>query len=333
MSYYLLFTDTHLDGQPENEYRWAIFDHIRTALMQYPVRVAFCLGDLVDGRDKFSATFVNRLLGQLRGVSARAPLVILRGNHDTALRPPNYFTWLSDFSTDSSDIEYIDAPAPFSGDQRLMLLPFSPHPATEWADLRLNEYAAAFMHATVTGSQVENGTVMENADFPVLPSGVKFYSGDVHVPQRVRNVTYVGAPHPIRFGDDYPCRMLLLDEDFDVVMEIPLSGPRKRILRVGALDELDGLDFRPGDQVKIEVSLGADRVDGLQLDEVRLAAWASRLGVTVAGVSVVLESSVPDDRKVDPGQSLDAILRRFAAQEGITEDLLATGLRLLGETR
>ena len=174
---------------------------------------------------------------------------------------------------------------------------------------------------------------MENPDFPLLPGRVKFYSGDVHVPQRVRNVTYVGAPHPIKFGDDYPCRMLLLDEGFNVAMEIPLTGPRKRIVRISDVADLEGLDLRHGDQVKIECSLSADRVDRWSLDEERLASWASRLGVRVAGVSTVLETTTRDDAVTDPAQSPDALLRQFAAGEGISDDLLATGLRLLREVR
>ena len=45
---HLLFTDCHLDDQPQNDYRWLIFEHVRTALVQYDVDTVFCLGDLVD---------------------------------------------------------------------------------------------------------------------------------------------------------------------------------------------------------------------------------------------------------------------------------------------
>lgn len=325
--YYLLFTDVHLDDQAQNEYRWLIWEHVRSALMQYEVDTVFCLGDLVDRKDRFSSAFVNRLLAEMRGVSARAPLVVLRGNHDQTLRPPNYFDFLNSFSGSSGfNVDYVTEPTRYSDD--LLLLPYSHAPRDEWAGHRLSDFQAVFMHATVTGARVENGQVMENTDFPLLPGRVKFYSGDIHVPQQVRNITYVGAPHPIKFGDDYPCRMLLLDRNFDVAMEIPLTGPRKVVAQVSSLADLEKLHVRSGDQVKIQCSITSDQVGKWHLDDARVAEWARSHGVTIAGVEVVLETT-----HSDPGLNLNetpaALLRQFASQEKLSDDLVAVGLRLL----
>lgn len=326
MSYYLLVTDTHLDDNPQNDYRWGFFERVRTALMQYQVDAVYHLGDIVDRRDRFSSALVNRLLTELRGIAARAPVTILRGNHDTTLRRPNYLEFINGTET---GITYVTEPVTRDG---LALLPYSHAPRQEWRGLGLGDCRAAFMHATVTGARVENGQVMENTDFPVLPGRVRFYSGDVHVPQVVRNVTYVGAPHPIKFGDDYPCRMLLLNRDLEVAMEIPLSGPRKVVAQITSLDDLDSLDVRHGDQVKLRCGLLASRVDGWALDDARVAEWARARGVTVAGVEVVLSSTHREDGP-DTAGTPEQVLRRFAAQEGVSDDLVATGLRLLGEAR
>ena len=324
---YLLFTDVHLDDQQQNEYRWLIWEHLRVAIIQYKPDVVFCLGDLVDRKDRFSSAFVNRLLGEMRGLSARAPLVVLRGNHDQTLRPPNYLDFLNKFS---ETITYVYEPMQFSDE--LLLLPYSHAPRTEWAKFRLTDYSAVFMHATVTGARVENGQVMENTDFPLLPGRVKFYSGDIHVPQQVRNITYVGAPHPIKFGDSYPCRMLLLDQNFDVSLEIPLTGPRKVVVQISSLADLDKIDVRFGDQLKIQCSISSDQVGEWQLNDERLAAWARRIGVSIAGVEVVLESEF-DDPGVDLHDTPEALLRQFAAQEKLSDDLVQMGLRLLGGVR
>ena len=330
MPRYLLTTDWHLDDNPQNEYRWIIFEHVRTALMQYEPDAVFHLGDIVDRRDRFSSALVNRLITELRGIAARAPVWILRGNHDTTLRRPNYLEFINGLD---ADVSYVFEPRPY--DRGLLLLPYSAHPKSEWADLGLRDYRAVFMHATVTGARVENGQVMENSEFPMLPGRVKFYSGDVHVQQTVRNVTYVGAPHPIKFGDDYPCRMLLLDSDYGVALEIPLSGPRKLLLEVSGSHDLDSLDVRGGDQVRLRVMLEADRVGGWRFDDSAVARWADARGVTVAGVEVTLRSVHHDGL---PGQDVQAVsapdrLRRFAALESISDELLAIGLALLDEAR
>ncbi len=325
---YLLVTDTHLDDQPENEYRWLVFEHVRQAVEQHGVETVFHLGDLVDRRDRFSAAFVNRLLGELCMIAKKARVVVMRGNHDTTLRRPNYFEFLNSVSPPRSHpIQYVNEP--ILDARGVLLLPFSAQPRAEWSRFRLSDYRAVFMHATVPGAVVENGQVMENPNFPLLPGRVKFYSGDVHVPQRVRNVTYVGAPHPIRFGDSYPCRMLLLDDGFEVEREIILSGPRKLVAAVSGLDGLDALATAPGDQVKLRFALLAGSLDGWHMDDARIAEWARERGVTVAGVEVSLESRY-DAGSVDPDGTPEALLRQFAAQEGLSDDLLAVGLRLLG---
>jgi hypothetical protein len=134
-----------------------------------------------------------------------------------------------------------------------LLLPYTANPKETWHGIRLSSYAALFMHATVTGAVVENGVVMENSKFPILPRSCKVYSGDVHVPQTVANITYVGAPYPIKFGDKYPCRMLLLDEHYNIKLQIPLQSLRKIMLDISSVG-LRHLQIRHGDQVKIRFS-------------------------------------------------------------------------------
>lgn len=325
----LLSTDWHLDDQSQNQYRWDVFEHVLTAAIQYDVDTFFMLGDLVDRKDRFSSAFVNRLLAQLQMLAGRLRVVILRGNHDTTLRPPNYFELLNHLAFENA-VEYVSDPTDYGAG--LLLLPFSPSPKTEWSGIRLSSYEAVFMHATVPGAVVENGQVMDIPNFPMLPGRVKFYSGDIHVPQKVRNVTYVGAPHPIRFGDSYPCRMLLLDDSYDISVEIPLVGPRKLVGAISSLAELDDLATRPGDQVKIRCSLSSGDLDGWHMDESKIAEWARARGVTVASVEVVLESSF-DVESVNPDASPETMLRQFADHEGLNGDVLGVGLSLLGELR
>ena len=87
---YLLTADWHLDDNPANAYRWQVFDHVRAALGERPISLVFVLGDTFDRKDRHSAALINRFLVEIDTL----PFVFLRGNHDTTLRPPNYFDWL-----------------------------------------------------------------------------------------------------------------------------------------------------------------------------------------------------------------------------------------------
>ena len=215
-------------------------------------------------------------------------------------------------------------------------MPFTASPAEDWANIDLNGFRAIFMHATVTGSRIQNGIVLENPSFPPLPPHVKVYSGDVHYPQRVGTVTYVGTPHPVIFGEDHQFRMLLLDEDdYRVVEEIELAPPRKLILDVDLRDgiaDLNALGVQPGDQVKLRL-IGAPRlVDEMGQIEQHIAAWAQAEGITVAGTEVVIEAGYAGDpRGLDLDQTPEAILRDFAQRENLADSVLAVGLELLQE--
>lgn len=325
---YLVVGDLHLDDKPENEYRWGVFEHIRAAVIQYKPTAVFQLGDAVDRRDRFSAAFVNRLLTELRGIAARVSIVIMRGNHDTTLRPPNFFEFLN---RGSGDICY--AHEPIAYDNGLLILPFSANPKSEWSKFQLSSYKAIFMHATVTGAVVENGVVMENSHFPILPRRARIYSGDVHVAQTVGNVVYVGAPHPIKFGDRYPCRMLLLNEEtFDVEVEIPLRAVRKVMIDIASVEELQYVQATHGDQAKIRFKCPSSRIGDWGAIEAAINQWASMKGITIASTEVVVDG-IHTGQAADPEQSPEQILREFAASERLSETLLTVGLTLLNEVR
>lgn len=314
---YLLSADIHLDDQSGNEYRWQWFDRVRDIKSQHrDISQVFILGDLVDRKDRHSAAFVNRLLDEIE----RSPLMtILMGNHDRTMRPPAYFEFLPN---------YVFEPTEFAED--LLLLPFTAHPAEDWSKLRLGDYRAVFMHATVTGAKIDRGIVLENPGFPVLPQHVKFYSGDIHHPQTVGNVTYVGAPHPVKYGDDYDCRMLLIDDvTYDIVEEIALSPPRKLLLDIHNAADLAKLKVRAGDQVRLRINCEPDAIGELGQIQARIARWAKTVGVAALGVEVIVDA--PLSSGLDTSQTPEAILRQFAEHEKLTDDVLAVGLELLKE--
>lgn len=320
----LLFTDTHFDDNPSNEYRWRTFEHVRNVARERAVSHIYHLGDFVDRKDRFSSVFVNRLIHELIELSRVAPVSILRGNHDSPLCGPPFFDFLNRVLTDVHYVTEITARGP------LLLLPFTPSPLEDWASIRFSDYRAALAHVTVTGAVSESGYTLTGGRLPLLPPRLRFYSGDVHVPQRVRNVTYVGCPHPVRFGDDFPCRLLLLSEDtFEIAEEIALQPPRKRVLEVSSLDEVRLLAAQTGDQVRIKFHLSPEDVVRWAQIEGDISAWAREAGVSVVGVEALIEQ--PRLGIIDLDIAPETILRQFASEEEVADGLLSVGLDLLRE--
>lgn len=321
---YLLTTDWHLSENDADAYRWQVFDAVAKIKAEHKVSHSFVLGDALDRKDRFSAAFVNRLVDSLIGIS---PVSILRGNHDTTVQPPSYLAFLTDTFLQPY-VHYVDEPTEFTED--LLMLPFSPRPRQDWQHLGLAQYRAVLMHATVNGATAENGQVLEGMPMGLLPKGPRYYSGDVHVPQQAGRVTYVGCPHPVHFGDAYPCRMLLIDEQtLDVVKQIDLAPPRKLMVDIHSVDQLTRIRARRGDQVKIRFHGLPAGVTEFGEVEQQLIAWAKRHGVTIASTEVNLTSTY--DRTVDTEQSPEAILRQYASHEGLTEELTEMGVSLLKE--
>lgn len=322
----LLFTDTHLDDNPDNEYRWGIFDSVRAAATEHRVRRIFNLGDMWDRKDRFSSYFVNRLLVELRFTAACAPLYILKGNHDTPLQGPAFFEFINGTF---ENVHYITEPTPLDD---LMLLPHASRPLEAWRGIKFSYFRAAFLHVTVTGALSENGIELTGPKLPIFPRGLRLYSGDVHTPQTVKNLTYVGSPHPVKFGDRFPCRMLLLDDDYEIAQEIMLETLRKHVLYASTLDELrEALaGCREGDQVRMRFNLAPGQIDDWAEIEAEIPHLLKKAGVRAASTEVTVVGGATRD-EVDLDISPEAMLREFAAAEDIRPEMLDVGLKLLLE--
>ncbi len=208
----LLITDLHLTANPRDEYRWALFDWLLPALVKNNVKTLFILGDLTEAKDNHNAKLVNRIVNQLLRLYRQGGLFkiyILRGNHDGIDPDCPYFAFLGHYPW----LEYISTPYMFTHNgQEVLMLPHTNDPAMKWKDCDLHQADMILMHVTVNGSIGENGTALSgiNPDFFKLARKAKIYSGDIHVPQTIGRVEYVGAPYPIRFGDQFQGRAVLL---------------------------------------------------------------------------------------------------------------------------
>lgn len=295
MTQQIITTDLHLTANPDDEYRWGLFQFLATKIRELPidVKILFILGDLTQDKDNHSAELVNRVVNSLVGLyrgTGLHEIVILRGNHD-GLGTVAYFDFLNRFPF----IKVITAPTMYrlSLTSKVLLLPHSRNPTSDWATVEFGEVKKAYMHATITGSKSESGYTLQGdgADWLSKLGHLEILSGDVHVPQKIGNVEYVGAPYPIRFGDHFKGRILHLDgkkrEEWNyptikkakaVVYPLPQGGHRWE----NDLNE----QLKPDDQLKIEFVLSKEELHEWHKRKKQLEAYCLEMGFKLHGIEL-----------------------------------------------
>lgn len=326
---FILTADWHLTDSEIESYRWNIFDTLRAISLQHAVTQILVLGDITDRKDRHAGNLLNRLVHALKDLSNDAGVVItiLMGNHDAPLNGTPYWTFLNE-----GPIHYITEPTILSG---ILLLPFSANPAAEWADLDFNK-CAVMMHQTLAGSLVDGDRKIEYAPhpLPLFPRGVPIYSGDVHRPQSIGGVTYVGAPHPVRFSETWENRVLVIKKnDFKNPHQVNIRSIRRAILDISSSDQLKSLRFGTNDQLKIRYMLTAGKMAEWPKEEQAIRDWAAKKGIVLASVEATLQEELTLDSK--PKASAmelmrpDEVIRQFGESEKLSEDVIAVGQSLL----
>jgi calcineurin-like phosphoesterase family protein len=332
---FLFFSDTHFTDKKQDEYRWDVFKHLTENALKHNVECVVHLGDLVDTKDRHSAELVNKLVDSFADLQhdTNSRILILAGNHDQPIRGP-YF-W--DFLNKVKNVSYIQEP--LSMFPIYIALPFSSKPKEDWKGLPLQNYRAIFMHQTIQGALVENDRPITNnpVDLPDLPPGVEILSGDVHRPQKIGNVTYVGCSHPIRFSETWANRIILIkDDDFKNPIDIWLPSIKRAILDINSVDDLKDLQYKSGDQLKVRCKLSADKLTSWPVEEDRIKAWALERGIHLQSVEPALVGDTlkkdQEDGKAVELMTPKEVIKLFSEQEKLSPELVEMALDCLKES-
>src|SRR3990167_5763942 len=288
----IITTDLHLNDSVRDAHRFDLFPWLANQAQEHKANQIFILGDLTDAKDHHPAALVNKIVGALVKLrnDSRAAIVILRGNHDCVDPTTPFFGFLRHLAglvwvTD----KMIDRKTLYIANRR------SPE---DWPRLDLDY---AFVHQTFTGAIAENGYPLTG--FPsslVKDVRKRVYSGDVHVLQDLGNITYVGAPYRIQFGDKFTPRVLLLD---DKGKHHDLHFPTKQ----RALIECRGSSNFPklirglvaGDQIKIRVSQTRAELVDWATTRKAITALADKAALEVCGISAILGDEITGDGAIE----------------------------------
>ncbi len=325
----LLVSDLHLTDAPETEYRWGLFPWVNEVCKAEGVRTLLILGDLTDAKDNHSAELTNRIVEVMKKIPRSISVIILTGNHDWLKAGQEFFRFLNvlpnvRFITRPTEDEDVNGPTAF-------YLPYSKDPIKDWAPFDFSHYEYLFMHQTVSGARSSNGQEMEGEALPPLNAG-KVYSGDIHVPQVIRDVEYVGSPYHVHFGDDFIPRAVLLDRN-GKASDLHYETIRRITLKVSSLRELRRAKFRAGDQVKLRIEL--TEAEKHEWSRIRREALAilKEAEVVISGIElIVIKStrriSLEESRASKHLTPADAVTR-FVESEELGGDALDVALDII----
>lgn len=326
----ILVSDPHFTASPTDEYRWGLWPWLAGELIAEKARTLLILGDLTDAKDYHSAELVNRLTAAIVTMPVEE-IIILAGNHDWLKQGGVFFEFLKHLT--KPRVRVIVKPTEdlgeADGDPACMFLPYTKSPARDWKDMDFSHYDYLFMHQTAPGSIASNGQKMEGEELPDLNAG-KVYSGDIHVPQKIGAIEYVGSPYHVHFGDHFKPRCIVLDRKRQA-FDLHFPTITRRALTISSVAELDRTGITKGDQVKITIKL--NEADAHYWNAIRREVTENVrvLGAQLHGIKLVVQKS--DGRLADRRHPLkapkpaDAILRFVTTQE-LGGDILDAGLEI-----
>jgi len=328
-------SDLHLTAEPSSEYRWGLFPWLRGECIAHGVKTLLILGDLTDAKDNHSAELVNRIVRSINLLPV-PDIRILAGNHDWLKQGHAFFRFLNLMPA----VEFItEITADKNSPASALFLPYTKTPAKDWEPLSKDlDFDFVFMHQTVKGAIASNGQPMDGEGVPDLYKlgfdGVGgIFSGDIHVPQVIRGVEYVGSPYHVHFGDSFKPRCLLFRGDDDAI-DLRFPTISRVTLKVGSLEELKTKRLQPGDQIKLRMELTPqDRHSWLAI-KLDAQAWLVSQEVEVYGIELVGGAGGGSDKKgTHPIESSkitapEAILR-FVEAEGLPPDIYDSGIEII----
>ena len=330
----LICTDLHLTANPRDEYRWGLWSWLRKTCEKEAVQTLLILGDVTDAKDYHPAELINRIVREIDLTRACVPeIIILQGNHDyLRLGHPAL-----GFVSALQGVRFVSKPMDTSAEgEAALFLPHTKTPLKDWAGFDWSMYRYVFMHQTVDGSIASNGQRMDGDQFPDMTSAGKIYSGDIHVPQVINGVEYVGSPYHVHFGDSFKSRCVLLNAGGEA-FDLRFRSISRVTLDVGTLDlgqicQMHRL--RAGDQVKLRLHLGASELHEWHAIKRAAVEEMKTAGVELFGVELVPpkqrrrfnESALPQGAVFLRPQDL---VYNFVEREELGADALDIGLELL----
>lgn len=320
--------DWHLTNRPADEYRWKIFDWLKSKIKKYAIEDLWLLGDLTDAKDNHSSVLVNRVVNEMKELSEVVNLYFIIGNHDCIDRDNPYFEFL-EYTT---NIKVFIKPQLFNyGGVKLLILPHTRNTAEDWKDIDPTAADLILMHHTVRGSMMSNGTRLDAGVDIDWFQGVPTISGDVHVPQTRKNITYTGSPYHVHFNDRFDPRVLMWERKKWKNLRMP--APSRFGVTLRKTEELYKVGTIRGDQIKIKLKLPKSEVLSWDIHREEVLKICEELGIECYGIDLEVTErkslKTEDAPKEAPTLTPTQLFETYCTKSKLDKETIKVGEKLL----
>lgn len=341
--------DLHLTIASADEYRWSIFEWMRELVEKEGITDILLCGDISDFKDEHGSEYVNKLVTSLSSLSKVVTIHWLMGNHDMIKEESPYFEFINEIE----GLKYYKEPT-FFDKERIAFLPYTKTPQLTWEPYDFSEIDLIFMHQPVIGAQSSDYYELQHGLDPKYFTNEhgefegQVFSGDIHIPQQVGDVTYFGAPYNIRFGDKVEGGGLIFEStgagweieqvDFPCLKKWHAKIDNPSELE-GYLDQVNRSSFK--DQMKVTVAFSHDAYTNWKDWKSHIKKYCEEI-LKVAVGAITLDSKKADFESVDKAsevvKGLDTsnpltVLEAYSEKEEIDEDLIKVGVGIINEVR
>lgn len=339
MSCFVLSSDLHLTAREADEYRWAVFPFLAKVAKAYGTRLVVLGGDIVDKKDNHPAALVDRLVNEFKRYAL--DWVIVMGNHDYVEPTQPFFGFLDNLP----NVQYVREPTTTSiAGMHCLLIPHNRdwHSTSDWrkrhdlSGANGKPYDYIIAHQTFAGCKASNGQEMQGVPLSTVSlkatGGAPVLAGDIHVPQTIGNVTYVGSPHPVNFGDHFVPRVLVVDRDGTTPVEHS-ACPARVMLKLTSSD-VESWKFTESlyeaDQCKVQLTL--TRAESMDVQRLRdaIVHKIRHVGAQHFGTDIkIIPDDVQEDTPDDTGNLLratpESVFQSYCEQRGVEDSLAEAG--------
>jgi hypothetical protein len=206
------------------------------------------------------------------------------------------------------------------------------------------------MHHTFGGVQYESGAYCNKVVTPLekklLRAQVPVFSGDIHKPQTLKSVRYVGAPYHTRFGDSYDPTVLLMGESAKRLRVLRFPAPKKHTITARFLKGKLYLaskaacgtrtaEISAGNHVKFWIEMTPEVLEEWGFVQNCLADYAKRREWNYFGIGTGLPILKPLEKKSAEGGTLSRrqFLEDYCESRGYKPPMRRVGLELFDAYR
>lgn len=207
-----------------------IVNQVGEVAKKYSVKRIFLLGDVFELKDRIPARIM--ILFAEAVAKFTCPLTILKGNHDFAEDDYAPIRLLER----EGKVKFIAAPYI---NMEIAFLPYFRKYETfteEWkklhgtikGDTGFDVGVKLFLfHNTVPGSKFANNRKAEGEfDLPTF-ANIRYLAGDIHLPQKVGPIQYLGSPYQVDFGEEGQDKFVYLYKAHeDTLVPVELNYPK-----------------------------------------------------------------------------------------------------------